>query len=239
MKDEDKIVSRIRKMMAIANDAAASEGERDNAMRMALKLLAKHNLSMKQIEDSVAPEERGKTVWSERNFPWARQIASAVSRLFFCKYYYVAYSSKGVCEHNFVGLESNAVTAMEMTKYVITSVRAEAAKYVRETGIGTPRDFAKGAALRIYARCEALRKEAEQESAAEATPGTSLVLASVYQQEQAANDAFLAAMNVKLKTSKDRQHAAGSRGFWAGHEYGGKVSLNRQVGGAKAAAMLN
>jgi hypothetical protein len=239
MTEEDKIVSRIRKMMAIANDAAASEGERDNAMRMALKLLAKHNLSMKQIDASVAPEERGKTIMSDRNDPWARQVAGAIARLFFCKYYYVPYTAQTRCEHNFIGLESNTVTAMEITKYVLASIRAEAAKYVRETGIGTPRDFCKGATLRIHARCEALRKEAEQESAAEATPGTALVLASVYQQEQAANDAFLEAMNVKLKSSKDKQRAAGSSGFWAGHEYGGKVSLNRQVGGAKAAAMLS
>jgi hypothetical protein len=218
-------------MMAIANDAAASEGERDNAMRMSLKLLAKHNLSMATIEESAAPEERGQTIMSGRNDPWARQVASAVAQLFFCKYYYCAYTKETRCEHHFIGLESNTATAMEMARYVINSVRTEAAKFAKDNPRSTPRDFAKGATARIYARCLQLRADAERDSVADAAPGTALVLASVYKQEEAANAALLAAMGTKLKSGKSREHSASSTGYWAGHEYGGKVGLNRQLGG--------
>lgn len=33
MSTEDKILNRIKKMLALANDLAASEGERDNALQ--------------------------------------------------------------------------------------------------------------------------------------------------------------------------------------------------------------
>jgi hypothetical protein len=50
MMTEDKILSRIQKMLALANDLAATEGERDNALRMAYNLMAKHNLDMVTVE---------------------------------------------------------------------------------------------------------------------------------------------------------------------------------------------
>ena len=44
--ERNKILARVRKLLNLANNAAATEGERDNAMRMAHATLAKYNLSL-------------------------------------------------------------------------------------------------------------------------------------------------------------------------------------------------
>lgn len=88
--DREKVLGRVRKMMALANDKAASDGERDNALRMAYNTLAKHNLSMAEAEAAGAkseePRERGFTM--SRDQPWCRTVAHAIANLFFCAYWY-------------------------------------------------------------------------------------------------------------------------------------------------------
>ena len=44
--DKARALARVRKMLALANDAAATEGERENALRMAHATLAKYNLEL-------------------------------------------------------------------------------------------------------------------------------------------------------------------------------------------------
>lgn len=70
---EDKIINRIKKMLALANDAAAAEGERDNAMRMAYNLLAKHNLTMATVEGPTNGEKREQNAAQFYGRPWALQ----------------------------------------------------------------------------------------------------------------------------------------------------------------------
>ena len=52
------ILDRVKKMLAIANDSAASEGECDNALRMAHNTLAKHNLDMADLNAHCQMEGR-------------------------------------------------------------------------------------------------------------------------------------------------------------------------------------
>jgi hypothetical protein len=44
------VLERVRKLLALGTNAGATEGERDNAMRMAHALLAKYNLDMAQVQ---------------------------------------------------------------------------------------------------------------------------------------------------------------------------------------------
>jgi magnesium-transporting ATPase (P-type) len=231
--NEEKIISRVRKMLALAADERASDGERDNAMRMAHNLLAKHNLTLAQASDT--PEEaRDRIVFVDRNDPWARQVAYGIAQLFFCKYYFIGYTDKTLCHHFFIGKESNAVTAQLVAEHAIKSVRKEAAAYVRDGGPGTPRDFCKGATARIYQRCTELRRAAEAESAAAPTQtstGTALVLASLYKTEENANDAFLAQLGLNLREGKSRERSVSSiTALRAGAAYGDKVHLGRSIG---------
>jgi hypothetical protein len=230
----DKIISRVRKMLALAGDAAASEGERDNALRMAHNILAKHNLSMAEIEATTgeAGEARGSETCETRNQPWARKASSAIGSMLFCSYFFSKSSRAGKVTHNFVGREGNAKTAAELAAFVVNSIMSEANKKWKLQADPGPwwTSFCKGAADSVWARCEEIRLTAERASSAEASTGTSLVLASLYASELAANKAFIAeSMGLKLVSSKPRQKRVGD-GYSAGRTFGNGISLNTQIG---------
>lgn len=234
---ESKILRRVRKMMNLARDAGASEGERDNAMRMVQAYLAKYNLDMGTVNATDQTEEaRGKHSADFLGKPWAIQIASAIARLYFCHYYYsVLGGNKGPTQparHTFVGRTSNVVTAQEMAQFVVESVNREAMRYKRNIGgsYGDYRAFAQGATERIRTRVRTLIEEASTKGVENVdAPGTSLVLASLYQRETDANKNWLATTGVKLSSDRSQSYGEGSHARAAGRQYGSNVSLHRQV----------
>lgn len=238
--DKDRVLERVKKMLTLANDSAASEGERDNAMRMAHATLAKYNLSLSEAEaaGTQAAEKRVDGAIETRNMPWTRRVSHGIGELFFCKYFFVR-MPKGKVKHYFVGRESNVVTAKGIADYVIKSIMREASQ--RQKMEIDPHafwlNFAKGASDAVYSRCIELRNAAERESQGAST-GTALVLASVYRQEVAANSAYLAdVLNIKLKTSANREKGAGA-GYGAGKNFGSGIPLNRQVGSSAGRTAL-
>lgn len=238
---QDKIIDRVRKLMALANDERASEGERDNALRMAHATLAKHNLSMAQVSTGGKAEQRVFEKFEGKNQPWTRSTAHAIAELFFCKYFFC--SKKHYVEHNFIGKESNAITAKEIAQYVIKSIMSEATR-ISKTQLDPGSywtQFCKGAAAQVYQRCQQLRKDAEAASATAPTQtsaGTSLVLASLYATELQQNEEFLSGNGVKLRKVASRERYTGNAGFAAGKEFGSRVSLTRQVGSNGSTTLL-
>lgn len=232
---EEKIIGRVKKMLALANDSGASEGERDNALRMAYNLIAKYNLSMSSIE-SHGEESRVDESGSFRGQPWVVSVVSSVAQLFFCKYYFV--KKKGMnYDHHFVGKDSNAVTARYMAEFVVTSIIAQGRKESRAIGESSAwrRSFFMGAADRIRSRIIELRKEEGDSNKKDvASGGTSLVLASVYDSERKANEDWLASQGVSLRTKKiTSKVAAHMSGYSSGDSFGKTIQLSRQVGKAK------
>ena len=220
---EDKIVSKVRKMMAIANDAGATQGERDNALRMAYATMAKYN-----IEESDLSEKEVREIleYVGNGSPWARRVANSIAGLFFCNYY----SQRGKnLTHKFVGKASNALTAQMMSEYIIKSIKSEAGKISRKEKMTSAwiTSFYKGAASIISDRCTELREKQSTEMVS--TTGTSIVLSSLYKSEQDANDTFLAEMGIGLRTRASTEHRATMSGFSAGKEFGKGLSLNNQV----------
>ena len=238
----EKVLARVRKLLALVNDAAASEGERDNALRMAHATLAKHNLTKAEAEAAgTAPAEaRVRDADAESDgAPWIRRATYGVAKLFFCEYYVISRRDTAKIRHAFIGRESNVITAKEIVAYVVRSIHLEAKKEQRDRGESGSfiRAFCKGAADRVWVRCAKLREEAEAASRPTST-GTSLVLASVYQLEAAANQALMAQLAPDLKTAKNREKKADTEAYLAGHAFGDRVSLNRQLSSEKARAQL-
>jgi hypothetical protein len=58
--DREKVLARVKKMMTLATDAGASEGERENALRMAHATLAKYNLTMSEAEATGKKSEEAR-----------------------------------------------------------------------------------------------------------------------------------------------------------------------------------
>lgn len=234
---KEKILARVKKMMTLANDAAATEGERDNAIRMAHATLAKYNLHMADAEASGKPSEENRTGQHvvSRDQPWMRTTAHAIAELFFCEYFFISGrgETKGKVKHFFVGKESNVFTAQEMAKYVIGSISAEGRKKsieMSDSAKGTYwRSFCKGAAYQVWVRCKKIREDAER---APKTPGTALVLASVYAIEKTANEKYMVdKMGGLPKEKKTTQRNTSLNAFAAGKDYGDKINLQRQIGG--------
>ena len=240
---EEKILDRVQKMLALANDTRASEGERDNALRMAYNLLAKHNLTIEDVEarsrDNSDPRvNHPLDSWSQL---WAKHIFNAMGKLFFCKYYFGKKINATKCRHHFTGRTSNATTAAVMGEYLVTSILRECRKLYTHNLAPESRAFATAAAYRICARVDELIKLKQEETAQEASDGRALVLADLYRTEADANALFLQETGIALKSGKARKaRDMDPEAYRKGHAYGDKVGLNVQVGGkAKVAGHLS
>lgn len=239
--EKDRVLSRVRKMLALSNDKAAAEGERDNALRMAHATLAKYNLSLGDAE--VAEEKRIDSAIKISSAAWARTVANAIAKLYFCEYFFVR-GWKQEIHHYFVGRESNVITAQEMTTYIVRSINKEARAQARAHFAAGKfeRDFCKGATAAIWRRCAEIRKSAEAENQPVASGGTALVLASLYKQEQERNALVIAQKHGPMRDAKGKQSAPGFTAYQSGAAFGNKVNLNKQVGASKSnsnAGLLN
>lgn len=238
--DQDKIIDRIRKLLKHANDnASGAEAERDTAMRMAMKLLAMHNLSMSQVE-MEDKEDRDQTFIEEFPDPFRRVVAEAIAKLFFCKFYSGQVPNKQKRYFYFVGLESNATTAAEMTSWLLKSIYSESQRAQKANGNahGFGTTFRNAVAIRISERCDAIRSEAEQEDVAAreaaeqagTSDATALALSTLYANEQAANESYIKdILKIELKTKNSTLHKKSKKADEMGREFGDKVNLNKQI----------
>jgi len=237
--EQEAILARVKKMLALAANDAATEGERDNALRMAQAYLTKYNLSMSQVQESGITRIRDKV--TTKGSEWPRECCSGIADLFFC-FYYSHRHGDGTIDHYFAGQAHNVVTAQGMATYVISSIvreslKQENAQKVEAAFSGNKaykpdkdfiQSFRSGAAIALNAKCRALRLEAEKADAMQKPTGTAMVLASYYVQERNANDSFLQSQGVRLVQIGTR-HNQGSA-FSKGQEYGKSINLNKQVG---------
>jgi len=246
----DKVLSKIRKMLELAGNAGATEGERANALSQAHKWIAKYNIDMAtamqgvgEARNAAADEKRTQTCEKYFGEVWARQVSHAIGGLFFCKYFFASLGANtSNVLHTFVGRESNTVTAMEVARYVVNSIYKEAMTYKRDHGLhySDYRAFANGAMKKVVARCFQLKDKPEVEEEQKQLTngaGTALVLANFYKTEEEANAEYVKRLLGELRKSKGHTKALRNRdAINAGYAYGDKVSLNPQLGGAKPAA---
>ncbi len=233
---QEKIIEKIRKLLAHANDnAAGSENERDVALKMAYKLIKKHNIDESKLRPNDA---RAETTINIEVCPWRRWVVSAIGSLFFCKTFVVRVKPQ-LMKAYFIGNEDNSITAAEMAAYVIKSITKEGGKRRREL-YGDAKgeaskfetSFFNAAAIEVASRCSDIRNEAvEEEKKESATTGTALVLASFYDNEMAKNEKHVAeVMNITLKAAKTGKiETSNSRGLKMGTEYGKSIQLNKQL----------
>jgi len=221
------ILEKVKKMLAIANDSAASEGERENALRMAHGMLAKHNLDMTDLNAHCQMEGREDYVNATYGMTWCRNISAGIAQLFFCKYYYGRKINGTKIEHHFVGKASNAATAALMSDYVIASVLKECRKNWGHNLAPESRSFSMGVAAKIRERIAEMIKEAKPEG----SDSTSLVVVELYKTEQDANEAFIKASGTELVSKASRSTHINMKAYAAGKEYGNGIGLNNQVTG--------
>lgn len=233
----EKIINRIRKMLDLANDLGATEGERDAALHQAYRTMAHYNLDMTTIKQ---PEEevRGGYDYSGFSFPFAKTVCDSIAELFFCNYIVGTKVNGTQCIHHFVGKESNAATAMVMADWIIKSIMKEGRKLYKQNTSPGCRAFCLGAAAKLRQRVDAMVAQATAPNSTEYTGGSALVLANFYDSESKENGALMMTLyNIKMVTP--RKSKVNASAYSQGKEFGDKINLSLQVGGkAQAPAGL-
>lgn len=239
--DMQRIIERVKKMLALAADKGASQGERDNAMSAVHKYLAQYNLDMETVngakshterkKEQAAEAEGGPRTSHEHSFfgrPWACNAAISIAELCFCGYLYRAGRVSKDSHHYFVGRQANAVTAAYLSEFVVNSIHSEGRRRQRAMNEPNPWfiSFAWGASLEVQARVRQLMKD----SAGQRGSGTDLVLLDIYDKEKEANREFTKVAFPKTRIMKSRGKGI-SRGdaYDEGKKYGGTINLNRQI----------
>lgn len=232
---EDKILNRVKKMLAIAECSGATEAERDTALKMAYKVLAAHNLSMVDLDAHVNQEQDPRAMHDNEGYSmiWAKHIYNDIAGLFFCKYFGGRKVNAYKCVHHFVGRQSNATTAMHMAQFIVDSLVKECRKVYGHALVPEARAFALGASSKLRERIAIIKKQQQEESESTAT-GTALVLVNLYESEKDANALTIAELGIKLSKGAKGKSSVNSDAYGAGKEYGAKISLAPQVGGNKS-----
>ena len=229
MSNLDKVLERVKKMVALGNCEGATEAERESALRMAYNTLAKHNLSMSDLPAESTGEVRLEQRMTISADKWARNVCQSVAELFFCKYFFCRTGVSGKDIHCFVGLQSNSITAMNMSDFLVKSIKKEATKLYKSPTSPQGRSFCVGTMSAIHKRVVEMKEDKTE--APEAVPGTAVALFKLHDSELEANLKFLKEAGTSLEKAKPRADNSLRYGaFQDGKEFGKNVSLNNQIG---------
>lgn len=153
---DPKVLERLQKLSALANDAGAAQGEIENATRMLQAMLDRHNLSMADIETKPAtPEDveeiRVNSINERRFFSWEFDLAVAIARGFNCEAL-----RNGSGYYRFFGLPHNVKIATEVFEIVRGKADTLATQTVKDYSLVmsikgySPRDLKGVHSLRTY-----------------------------------------------------------------------------------------
>lgn len=259
MEDREKIVARVRKLLALAGNNP-NEHEAAAAADRAQAMLAEYNLTLAEVQKSEgAPDEKFEfdATLKTTSRPWRRQLATMVAMMYFSKYFYTfhyEYTKKRACGyirydlHNFVGARHNLVVARMIFDYlhetIIRLAREGSMQYPVKERTSFQTSFQHTCANRLCQRIDARIREAKAgrvkaEAGGTKPVGTALVLADLYAEtEKKLLAAIQEQLGQKLKTSKSRAQVKHIGGAIAGREAGDSISLDQQVGADKQRARI-
>lgn len=233
--DREKLLARMKKIMALATNAGATEGEREAALHQLHKLMAKHNIDQATVEgvdlnkqvDNIDGHVLEKHEFYGR--PWAKTIVMGVAKMMFCKYFTQDSAKKNMTIHCFVGTAENVAAAVMLAQFLINGVKTEGerrAKAMGENVSAYRRAFGTGASGALYSRClDEMRKPPEGGS-------TALVLTNVYEQAERLNQLALSEkFGIRLRARNSNAKTTGvGDALSAGRAHGNSMNLGRNIG---------
>lgn len=224
---------KIRKLLALANNPGATEGEANNAMTMAAGLMAAYNITETQVSTDSVPVGR---LVVEGNWDiWVMSLVSAAAKLNACDGASHVYK-KDVRGAEFIGREVNREAAKMMLLYLVDEVEREYKKALPK-GLTQARrsefrrTFKLSCARRISIRASNIIYEMRKNDmvAKAATGSTALVVAGSFDQQMNDIKKWMENEGFKFKTRKSRGRGYGS-GTEAGRAAGERIPLQKQLG---------
>lgn len=217
------ILEKVKKLMALGN--SPSEAEAASAIAKARELLARHGLSLTDVEAHSPEIVEGVLFEKQRLRSWEAQLIHVVTRATFTQALHVR---KGKTSHVLlIGREVNTIAAKDLFEYlhlvVLKLGRANSSK------VAHLESFKCGVVQRIGERLqdseEAIQDKESGENKKEQERSLVPLMDKTAEKE---NKDFISEKYGKTSTKKSgRRVDAGS--YYKGIEAGEKVSLNRQI----------
>ena len=238
--DLKDIMAKIQKSLALAQ-SSDFENESASAMRMAHKLLAKHNLTMADVteecaRDDALVEDKVVNGWTQS---WVRVVYQSIARLYFCEYIYMHVRPRIM--HIIVGRPHNIAVVHSMTSYVVKTISRLGRAGAKENPDvrSYENSFNHGAAMKIRQRASTMIWEATRANAESQSRGdNAMVLADFYKSEADAIKKFIKDSMSGVRETKSRATRGSASAYADGDKAGSNISLNPQVSRATCARAL-
>ena len=223
----DKIAVRIKKLLALANDST-SDHDSQAAMLLAQKMMAEHNLSMVDVDNTDLPTDKvavdhnmsgdGRAIW------WKKHLAPVIADNFKCftylKNHYGKYSVQ------MIGLKEDIEIASQVFDYArdaITRFSREYVQSVKRPGMKTAnikRDWIKG----FIAGLDAKFKEQVDKN------NWGLILVRDGLVEKKVSNLILKSSKRKFDVPYNGNWAANNAGFQKGQEFASNSGSSKVAG---------
>jgi hypothetical protein len=230
-----RLIEKMKKLLAMS-EGTANEHEAMVATKQLHAMLAKHNVSMSELNDQ---EDIGEDYFTSTSRPWKRLVAMYVAKLYFCEFI----NCRAGKNSNFmlVGTEANRTFAIHILQMIFKTVERESRKqskahYGKEV-CSFVNSFWTGASNRISDRCKEMISDAKEGRMEDEEGNTLPALLSVYEQNEILVGVF---MNNKkgLSTKTIRTKVTDKAGHVAGIKTGNKVQLSRTIQGNSSPKLL-
>jgi hypothetical protein len=232
--DLDKLIERVKKLLAMAEHAGSNEHEAASAAEKAMALLAAHNMTMADVKKHAKAGEYG--LFGQvptGSHAWVRLVMNGCAKMYFCGYLYSTRKVPGTKtstrdNHMFVGEKHNVVVAQLMSAYLVATVKRLAttgAKTVPAKEVGQYKaTFCFMAALRLVRRMAERVEEASEKGIV--SEGRNL-----YLQAQDRFAEWMLGQGIKSKSRElsMKNRAVHSQGASDGYKAGDSISLDPQV----------
>jgi hypothetical protein len=183
------IVAKIKKLMNLSQDGAASENEQEIAAAHAQRLMLEYNVSLATVQAQSLDKDTARRMKERRTggakFEWQRSLMSTIASVNFCfvTVHHEFAGSKYIARgFDLIGREENVVSTQVMYDYLKATIERLARDYVGP-GQGmhmskAANSFREGAGSRVEMRIRQRAREAKQEQASQtvANNGRSVAL---------------------------------------------------------------
>ena len=135
----EDVIRKIKKLLALANDGVNSE-ETDTAMLLAQKMMAKHSISMKDVEYGKEKEKTviqgDGTAYTKLQW-WMKSLSNIIADNFRC-YSFIRHGY-GKTKVVFMGLDDDVEIAKMIYDFAVSAIKHYSNQYVKIRGISGDR----------------------------------------------------------------------------------------------------
>ena len=237
---QSPLIEKMKKLLAMS-EGKANENEAMIAAKHLHIMLARHNISMEELNEKSDEESIDHAGDQETDQLWKRIAALQIARLYFCEFYTIrSYGCKR--RYMFVGTEANRTFATHIFKMCVKAIeresRAESRKIYGKVESSFVRSFWNGAKDRIVERCKDLMESAKEGTLEDEEGNTLPALLSTYERNALHVSDWMSA-NLKLTFRRAKTRSYNSIGFSKGRDAGNRVQLSRSIHSENSPKMIS